>query len=58
MNILITGGSGLIGRNLVAELSKNNSLKIFLILNKKLENKNVNVTNIYHDLLKMIKGIF
>lgn len=54
MNILITGGSGLIGRNLVAELSMNNSLKIFLILNKKLENKNVNVTNIYHDLLKPI----
>ena len=55
MNILITGGSGLIGRNLVAELSKNNSLKIFLIsLNKKAENKSLNVTNIYHDLLKPI----
>ena len=55
MNILITGGSGLIGRNLVAELSKNNSLEIFLIsLTKKAENKSINVTNIYHDLLKPI----
>jgi nucleoside-diphosphate-sugar epimerase len=55
MNILITGGSGLIGRNLVAELSKNNSLKIFLIsLDKKAKNKNANVTNINHDLLKPI----
>ena len=55
MNILITGGSGLIGRNLVAELSKINSLKIFLILlNKKTENKSVKFTNIYHDLSKPI----
>lgn len=55
MNILITGGTGLIGRNLVAELSKNNSLKIFLIsLDKKEKNKSLNVTNIYHDLLKPI----
>jgi nucleoside-diphosphate-sugar epimerase len=55
MNILITGGSGLIGRNLVAEFSKNNSLKVFLILlHKKEENKSANVTNIYHDLLKPI----
>lgn len=55
MNILITGGTGLIGRNLVAELSKNKSLKIFLIsLSKKVENKNPNVTNICHDLLKPI----
>ena len=55
MKILITGGTGLIGRNLVAELSKNNCLKIFLIsLNKKSENKSLNVTNIYHDLLKPI----
>ena len=53
MNILITGGSGLIGRNLVAELSKNNSLKIFSISNtKKVENKSLNVTNIYQDLLQ------
>ena len=35
MNILITGGYGLIGRNLVAELSKNNSFKIFLISRSK-----------------------
>lgn len=55
MNILITGGSGLIGRNLVSELSKNNSLKIYLIsLTKKLENKSLNITNIYHDLLQPI----
>ena len=55
MNILITGGSGLIGRNLVAELSKNNSLKIFSISNtKKVENKSLNVTNIYHDLSQPI----
>jgi len=55
MNILITGGCGLIGRNLVAELSKNNGFKIFLIsLNKKAENKSENIINIYHDLLKPI----
>jgi nucleoside-diphosphate-sugar epimerase len=55
MNILITGGFGLIGRNLVGELSKNNSLEIFLISRtKKVENKSVNITNIYHDLSKSI----
>ena len=55
MKILITGGTGLIGRNLVAELLKDNSLKIFLIsLDKKAKNKNANVVNIYHDLLKPI----
>ena len=55
MNILITGGFGLIGRNLLAELSKNNSLEIFLISRtKKVENKSVNITNIYHDLSKSI----
>jgi len=55
MNLLITGGSGLIGRNLVSKLSKNNSLKIYLIsLNKEEENKKENVTNIYHDLLQPI----
>ena len=55
MNILITGGYGLIGRNLVGELSKNNSLKIFLIsLTKEPENKSLNITNIYHDLLQPI----
>tara|TARA_X000000950_G_scaffold18970_1_gene20521 strand:- start:5236 stop:6066 length:831 start_codon:yes stop_codon:yes gene_type:complete len=53
MNLLITGGSGLIGRNLVVKLSKNNSLKIFLIsLNKEEEYKKDNVTTIYHDLLQ------
>lgn len=55
MNILITGGSGLIGRNLVAELSKNKRLNLFLITrNKKAENNSLHVNNIYHDLLKPI----
>lgn len=55
MNILITGGYGLIGRNLVGELSKNSSLKIFLIsTTKEPENKRLNVTNIHHDLLQPI----
>ena len=31
MNILITGGFGLIGRSLVSELSNNNNNNIFLI---------------------------
>ena len=57
MNILITGGYGLIGRNLVAELSKNNSFKIFLISRtKKAEYKSKNIVNIYHDLSKSIPG--
>ena len=55
MNLLITGGSGLIGRNLVAELSKNNSLKIFLISrNINPENTATNIVTIYHDLLAPI----
>ena len=35
MNILITGGYGLIGRNLVGELSKNNIKNIFDITYKR-----------------------
>lgn len=55
MNILITGGYGLIGRNLVSELSKNNNLNIFLIYRKiKRLNFPSNVVNIKHDLLTSI----
>jgi len=55
MNILITGGFGLIGRNLVNELSKNSNLKIFLITRtNKSENKSNNIITIDHDLLKAI----
>ncbi len=55
MNILITGGLGLIGRNLVSELSKNNNLNIFLISRKnKIENTNSNIKYIFHDLSKSL----
>ena len=55
MNILITGGSGLIGRNLVRELSKENDLNIFLIYRKiKPLNLSANVVTIKHDLLNPI----
>ena len=55
MNILITGGYGLIGRNLVGELSKNKNLKIFLISrNIKRENTATNIVTIDHDLLAPI----
>jgi len=50
MNILITGGFGLIGRRLVSELSNNNN--IFLISrNIKPENTATNIVTIHHDLL-------
>ena len=50
MNILITGGFGLIGRSLVSELSNNNN--IFLISrNIKPENTATNIVTIHHDLL-------
>jgi len=53
MNILITGGFGLIGRRLVSELSNNNN--IFLISrNIKPENTAINIVTIYHDLLSPI----
>ena len=52
MNILITGGFGLIGRNLVSELSNNNNFNIFLISrNIKPENTATNIVTIDHDLL-------
>ena len=55
MNILITGGYGLIGRNLISELSKNDNLNIFLISRKiKPLNFSSNVVNIKHDLLTPI----
>lgn len=55
MNILITGGNGLIGSNLVSYLSKNIDLKLFLISSKNIvENTNKNITTINHDLLKPI----
>ncbi len=51
MNILITGGFGLIGRNLVSELSNNNNFNIFLISrNINLDNINSNITTVEHDL--------
>ena len=63
MNILITGGFGLIGRSLVSELSNNNN-NIFLISrNIKPENTATNIVTIDHDLLvpipaeKIPKGI-
>ena len=43
MNILITGGSGFIGRNLVKELSKFSSNKIYVIDKVKLDIKAKNV---------------
>ena len=53
MNILITGGFGLIGRSLVSELSNNNN--IFLISrNIKPENTATNIVTINHDLLAPI----
>ena len=53
MNILITGGFGLIGRSLVSELSNNNNnFNIFLISrNIKPENTATNIVTIHHDLL-------
>lgn len=55
MNILITGGSGLIGRRLVSELSKNNNFNIFLISrNIKYNIVATNIVTIYHDLLSPI----
>ena len=54
MNILITGGFGLIGRSLVSELS-NNNFNIFLISrNNKPENTTQNIVIIDHDLLAPI----
>tara|TARA_B110000977_G_C11012983_1_gene468405 strand:+ start:552 stop:1376 length:825 start_codon:yes stop_codon:yes gene_type:complete len=53
MNILITGGFGLIGRSLVSELSNNNN--IFLISrNIKPQNTATNIVTIDHDLLAPI----
>ena len=55
MNILITGGFGLIGRSLVSELSNNNNFNIFLISrNNKSENTIQNIVIIDHDLLAPI----
>ena len=55
MNILITGGFGLIGRKLVIELSNNNNFNIFLISrNIKPENTATNIVTIDHDLLTPI----
>ena len=55
MNILITGGFGLIGRSLVSELSNNNNNNIFLISrNIKPENTATNIVTIDHDLLSPI----
>jgi nucleoside-diphosphate-sugar epimerase len=55
MNILITGGFGLIGRSLVSELSNNNNFNIFLISrNNKPENTIQNIVIIDHDLLASI----
>jgi nucleoside-diphosphate-sugar epimerase len=52
MNILITGGYGLIGKNLVMELSNNNSFNLFLISrNIKSENTATNIVTIDHDLI-------
>ena len=58
MNILITGGFGLIGRNLVSELSNNNNFNIFLISrNNKPENTIQNIVIIDHDLLAPIPDV-
>ena len=55
MNILITGGFGLIGRSLVSELSNNNNFNIFLISrNITPENTATNIVTIDHDLLAPI----
>ena len=55
MNILITGGFGLIGRNLVSELSKNNNFNIFLLSrNIKFDNAATNIVTIDHNLLESI----
>lgn len=55
MNILITGGFGLIGKNLVFELSKNINISLFLISrNIKHDKKTKNIVTIDHDLLEPI----
>ena len=55
MNILITGGFGLIGRNLVSELSKNNNFNIFLLSrNSKSNNAAKAIVTIDHNLLEQI----
>ena len=55
MNILITGGFGLIGRRLVSELSNNNNFNIFLISrNNNPEYITQNIVIIDHDLLAPI----
>lgn len=55
MNILITGGFGLIGRKLVKKLSENKNYNIFLISrNIKKENTVSNIVIIVHDLIEPI----
>ena len=55
MNILITGGFGLIGKKLVSKLSENKNYNLFLISrNIKPKNKASNIFNIVHDLLEPI----
>jgi len=46
LNILITGGSGFIGRNLVKELSKLKDNKIYVIDKVKLDIKAKNIYSI------------
>ena len=55
MNILITGGSGFIGKRLVKELSKNNT--IWLISRKTKTNPNKKTLN-YDDVLGFNKQDF
>lgn len=64
MNILITGSSGLIGKSLVRELSKNNNYNLFLISRNFNSNNSItNIIKINHDLIdpipieKIPKGI-
>ena len=55
MNILITGGFGLIGRNLVSELLNNNNFNIFLISrDTKSQDTATNIVTIHHDLLQPV----
>ncbi len=55
INIVVTGGNGFIGSNVVNYLSKNKNLKIYSFFRDKLKKKQKNVNYIKLDLLKSFK---
>ena len=57
MNILITGGSGFIGKNLIKQLNKNKNTKLLVISKSQKILKTNNVHQIILDLSKLDKFI-